>query len=201
LPNGILGHNPALEVYRGWTWTRRKEHLAKSAHPNGGITLKMVHVNGLEQQRRWALIMLDSLKALNIDLDIQPMLWPDMVAACKSPETFPDLFPVYQTANYGDPDNIAFAAYHSSRNGGWQNAVYNNPEVDALIEAGRTETDPAKRVEIYGADAAARCRRCAGHLWRAGAAQAGAARQREGLCLHPRRLERDRVPRLSVGDA
>lgn len=149
LPNGIMGHNPALEVYRT-NLEKAKEHLAKSRHPNGGITLKMVHVNGLEQQRRWALIMLDSLKALNITLEIQPMLWPDMVAACKSPETFPDLFPVYQTANYGDPDNIAFAAYHSSRNGGWQNAVYNNPAVDALIEAGRKETDPAKRMEIYG---------------------------------------------------
>jgi len=148
LPNGILGHDPALEVYRT-DLEKAKEHLAKSAYPSGGITLKMVHVNGLEQQRRWALIMLDSLKALNITLDIQPMLWPDMVEACKSPETFPDMFPVYQTANYGDPDNIAFAAYHSSRNGGWQNAVYHNPAVDALIEAGRRETDAAKRIEIY----------------------------------------------------
>ena len=149
LPNGILGHNPALEVYR-LNLEKAKEHLAKSKHPNGGIKLKMVHVNGLEQQRRWALIMLDSLKALNIELEIQPMLWPDMVAACQKPETFPDLFPVYQTANYGDPDNIAFAAYHSSRNGAWQNAVYKNPEVDALIEAGRKEIDTAKRIEIYG---------------------------------------------------
>lgn len=148
LPNGILGHDPALEVYRT-DLGKAKEHLAKSAYPDGGITLKIVHVNGLEQQRRWALIMLDSLKALNITLEIQPMLWPDMVEACKSPETFPDLFPVYQTANYGDPDNIAFAAYHSSRNGGWQNAVYHNPAVDALIEAGRRETDEAKRIEIY----------------------------------------------------
>ncbi len=73
-----------------------------------------------------------------------------MVAACASPETFPDFFPVYQIANYGDPDNIAFAAYHSSRNGGWQNAVYSNPEVDALIEAGRAEIDATKRAEIYG---------------------------------------------------
>jgi peptide/nickel transport system substrate-binding protein len=94
--------------------------------------------------------MLDSLKQLNIGLDIQPLNWPDMVALCQSPETFPDLFPVYQTANYGDPDNIAFAAYHSSRNGGWQNPVYANPEVDALIEAGRAEIDPEKRVTIYG---------------------------------------------------
>ncbi|MFN3937700.1 MAG: ABC transporter substrate-binding protein [Gemmobacter sp.] len=149
LPDGILGHDPNLDVPR-MDLEKARAYLARTAHPQGGITLKMVHVSGLEQQRRWALIMLDSLKALNIDLDIQPMLWPDMVAACQSPETFPDLFPVYQTANYGDPDNIAFAAYHSSRNGGWQNAVYNNPEVDALIEAGRTETDEARRIGIYG---------------------------------------------------
>jgi peptide/nickel transport system substrate-binding protein len=149
LPNGILGHDPALEVYRT-DLAKAKEHLAKTATPNGGITLKMVHVSGLEQQRRWALIMLDSLKQLNIDLTITPMNWPDMVAACQSPQTFPDLFPVYQTANYGDPDNIAFAAYHSSRNGGWQNAVYKNPAVDALIEQGRSEPNAAKRAAIYG---------------------------------------------------
>ncbi|MDG2268886.1 MAG: ABC transporter substrate-binding protein [Alphaproteobacteria bacterium] len=149
LPNGILGHDPDLEVYRQ-DLDKAREYLAKTDMPEGGFTLKMVHVSGLEQQRRWALILLDSLKALNIDLEIVPLKWPDMVAACASPETFPDFFPVYQTANYGDPDNIAYAAYHSSRNGGWQNAVYNNPEVDALIEAGRKEVDPAKRKEIYG---------------------------------------------------
>jgi peptide/nickel transport system substrate-binding protein len=149
LPSGILGHNPELDVYRQ-NLDLAREHLAMTDTPEGGITLRMVHVNGLEQQRRWALILLDSLQALNIQLDITPMNWPDMVASCQSPETFPDLFPVYQTANYGDPDNIAFAAYHSSRNGGWQNAVYNNAEADALIEAGRTEVDPARRVEIYG---------------------------------------------------
>lgn len=149
LPNGIMGHDPKLEVYRT-DLAKAREHLAKSKHPNGGVKLTMVHVSGLDQQRRWALVMLDSLKQLNIELDIKPMIWPDMVAACRTPETFPDLFPVYQTANYGDPDNIAFAAYHSSRNGNWQNAVYNSPEVDKLIEAGRAEPDEAKRIAIYG---------------------------------------------------
>ncbi|MCE0505024.1 ABC transporter substrate-binding protein [Roseivivax sp. GX 12232] len=149
LPTGILGHDPALEVPR-MDLDKAREYMAKTERPDGGFSLRMVHVSGLEQQRRWALIMLDSLKQIGIDLEIQPLKWPDMVAACASPETFPDFFPVYQTANYGDPDNIAFAAYHSSRNGGWQNAVYSNPEVDALIEAGRTEIEPEKRAEIYG---------------------------------------------------
>ncbi len=148
LPQGILGHDPALVVYRT-NLDKAREHLAKSKYPNGGVKLTMAHVSGLDQQRRWALVMLDSLKQLKIELEIKPMIWPDMVAACRSPETFPDLFPVYQTANYGDPDNIAFAAYHSSRNGNWQNAVYANPEVDKLIEAGRAEPNEAKRIAIY----------------------------------------------------
>jgi peptide/nickel transport system substrate-binding protein len=56
---------------------------------------------------------------------------------------------VYQTANYGDPDNLAFAGYHSSRNGGWQNPVYSNPEVDSLLTQARAESDPEKRRALY----------------------------------------------------
>jgi peptide/nickel transport system substrate-binding protein len=93
--------------------------------------------------------MLDSLKKLNIELDIKPMVWPDMVALTKTPQTAPDFFPVYQTANYGDTDNIAFAAYHSANNGNWQNMVYKSAAVDGLIEKGRAEADPTQRAAIY----------------------------------------------------
>jgi peptide/nickel transport system substrate-binding protein len=148
LPNGIFGHDPQLPVYRT-DLDKAKEFLAKSKYPNGGIKFTMVHISGLDQQRRWALVLLDSLKKLSIELDIQPMVWPDMVASTKSPQTTADFFPVYQTANYGDPDNIAFAAYHSSRNGNWQNPVYSNPKVDALIMRGRAETDEVERATIY----------------------------------------------------
>jgi len=95
------------------------------------------------------LVLLDSLKKLNIDLDLKPMVWPDMVASTASPDKVADFFPVYQTANYGDPDNIAFAAYHSSRNGNWQNPVYKSAAVDELIMRGRAETDEGKRKQIY----------------------------------------------------
>ncbi len=148
LPTGIFGHDPSLPVYRT-DLAKAKEHMAKSKSPNGGVKLEMVYVTGLEQQRRWALVMLDSLKKLNIDLDIKPTLWPDMVARCRSPQTAPDFMPVYQTANYGDPDNIAYAAYHSANNGSWQNMVYHTARVNQLIEQGRAETDEAKRRAIY----------------------------------------------------
>ncbi len=148
LPHGIFAHDPNLVVPR-MDLAKAKEFLAKTKNPNGGFKLEMVHVTGLEQQRRWALVMLDSLKKLNIDLEIKPMVWPDMVARTKSPQTAPDLMPVYQTANYGDTDNIAFAAYHSANNGNWQNMVYKSAKVDDLITKARAETDQAKRAALY----------------------------------------------------
>lgn len=148
LPNGIFAHDPNLAVPR-MDLAKAKEFMAKTKNPTGGFKLEMVHVTGLEQQRRWSLVMLDSLKKLNIDLEIKPMVWPDLVARTKTPQTAPDLMPVYQTANYGDTDNIAFAAYHSANNGSWQNMVYKNPKVDELITKARAETDEAKRAALY----------------------------------------------------
>ena len=147
LPPGLMS-DPKLKVPRT-DLEAAKAYLAKSKYPNGGVKLTMVHVTGLEQQRQWSLVLLDSLKKLGIELDIKPMVWPDMVASTKTPQTNADFFPVYQTGNYADPDNVAYAAYHSSRNGNWQNPVYKNPKVDALIEKGRGEVDPKKRAAIY----------------------------------------------------
>ena len=148
LPNGILGHDPKLAVYRT-NLVKAKEYLAKSDAAKGGMKLSMVYVSGLEQERQFALVLLDSLKQLGIELDIKALVWPDIVASAKTPATTADFYPVYQTANYGDPDNIAYAAYHSSRNGGWQNPVYHSAKVDALIERGRAESNEAKRKAIY----------------------------------------------------
>ncbi len=147
-PETIDGFDKDLPIYRT-DLAKAKEYLAKSSTPNGGIKITVAHVSGLEQQRRWALVLLDSLRQLNIELDIKPMIWPDMVSSARSPETTPDIFMVYQTANYGDPDNLAYAGYHSSRNGGWQNPTYANPAIDKLLDEARGETDPAKRRALY----------------------------------------------------
>lgn len=148
LPPGMFGYAPDLEVYRQ-DIAKAKEYLAKSAYADGGITLSIHHAAGYENQRRWALIMLESLQPLNINVDIRAMVWPDVVAMVKSPETTTDFFSIFQSPNYGDPDNTAFAAYHSSRNGQWQNPTYANPEVDAVIEAARSEIDQEKRAALY----------------------------------------------------
>ena len=148
LPNGIMGFDDTLQVYRtdpeqALAW------LAKSSVPKGGITLSMTYVSGLEQERRWSLVLLDSLKKLNIDLQVRQVLWPEFSGSTASPATTPDFFPIYETANYADPDNIAWAGYHSSRNGNWSNPTFGDPKVDSVLAQARAETDPAKRADLY----------------------------------------------------
>ena len=45
-----------------------------------------------------------------------------------------------------------YAQFHSSRGGTWMSAEWaNDPELDALLEKGRTETNEAERIKIYQA--------------------------------------------------
>lgn len=148
LPTGMFGYDPELKAPRQ-DMDKAREYLAQSQYKDGGFTLSIMHAAGYENQRRWCMILLESLKALNINLDIRPMVWPDIVAMAKSPDTMTDFYSIFQSANYADPDNTAFAGYHSARNGQWQNPVYKNPEVDKLIEDARAEVDPAKRAALY----------------------------------------------------
>jgi peptide/nickel transport system substrate-binding protein len=149
LPPGILGADPKLDVPRQ-DLNKAKEWLAKSKYPSGGVKVSYVYVSGLEIERKFGLILLDSLKKLNIDLDIKQLVWTDMVALTKDPKTTPDFFPVYQTANYGDPDNIVYPTYHGSQNGNWTNPTYNSKVVNDLIDKTRTATTEAERVKLYG---------------------------------------------------
>lgn len=148
LPPNILGADPNLAVPKT-DLAKAKEYLAKSKYPNGGVKLTYVYVSGLEIERKFGLILLDSLKKLSIDLDVKQMVWTDMVALTKEPKTTPDFFPVYQTANYADPDNILFATYHGSQNGNWTNPTYSNPKVDDAIIQTRGMRNEADRVKAY----------------------------------------------------
>jgi len=148
LPTGMFGFDKDLKVYRQ-DMDKAKEYLAKSAHKDGGLTLSLMYAAGYENEKRWALILLDSLKALNINLDIKPMVWPDIVAMAKSPDMMTDFYSIFESPNYADPDNTAYAGYDSARNGQWQNPVYKNPEVDKVIEEARAESNPEKRIALY----------------------------------------------------
>lgn len=61
-----------------------------------------------------------------------------------------EMFGLGWTADTGDPDYALFASFHSSMHGeGGNMSFYSNPEVDELLELGRSSTDPDVRKDAY----------------------------------------------------
>lgn len=126
-----------------------KASLAASAYPDG-FDLEYVYVTGLSIEEQFGLILLESAAELNINVQMTPLVWPDMVARAADQNTSPAAMAVYAGTDYADPDNFLWQAYHSSQAGGWSAAShYINPDVDALLEEGRSITDQERRKEIY----------------------------------------------------
>lgn len=128
---------------------KAKEFLKKSAHPDGGFELEYVHVQGLEDPRRIGLSLLDSLRALNIKVNIVAQPWPTMTARAGKPETAPNMMSVYVTPVGTDPDTVAYQYHRNSWGLYYGVSHYENPAIWKLIGEARGETDEKKRMEMY----------------------------------------------------
>ena len=128
---------------------KAKEYLAKSAYPQGGLTLEYYHVAGLEEARRIGLLLLDNLAALNIRVDVRPEQWPNMVAKGSKAETSPAMTSVYVTPISSDPDAVAYQYHPNSYGQYFAMSFYDNPKVAKLIDEARAMTDWEKRAPLY----------------------------------------------------
>ena len=127
-----------------------REFLAQSAWPEGGFELDYVYVTGLTFEEVSGLVLLEGLAELNITLNMTPMLWPDMVAACAAPETGPDVINIFTQPAYLDMDAHLYNQYHSGQWGSFNScSFYSNPEVDSLLDEARVTGDAAARTELY----------------------------------------------------
>lgn len=147
-PQAIKGHIDVDGIPRQ-DLDKAKEYLAKSEHPEGGITLDYVHVAGLEEARRIGLLLLDNLRALNINVNIRPEQWPNMVAAGASVETTPAMTSIYTTPISTDPDAVAYQYHPNSWGQYFAMAHYDNPEVADMIVKARRSANWDERADLY----------------------------------------------------
>lgn len=148
-PLNFIGAVQDLEVPT-YDIAKAKEYLAQSAWPDGGFTLDYVYVTDLTREEVTGLLLLEGLKELNITLNMKPMLWPDMVASCATPETGPALINIYTQPAYLDPDAHLYNQYHSGQWGSFNScSFYKNEQVDTLLDEARVLGDEAQRMEKY----------------------------------------------------
>lgn len=145
----FFGYVDGLD-YPTYDLDKAREYLAQTPWPDGGITLDYVYVTEFPREEIPGLILLEGLAELNIELNMIPMLWPDMVASCGSSETGPDIINIYTLPSYRDPDAHLYNQYHSEQWGSFNScSFYHNERVNELLDAARATTDPAKRQAMY----------------------------------------------------
>lgn len=147
-PATMAGHIDVPDMPRK-DLDKARDFLRRSRFPNGGIELEYVHVQGLEDPRRIGLALLDSLRALDIRVNIVGQPWPTMVSRGSKPDTAPNMTSVYVTPVGTDPDTVAYQYHRASWGLYYGMSHYENPEVWRMIDAARGETDNAKRMALY----------------------------------------------------
>jgi peptide/nickel transport system substrate-binding protein len=128
---------------------KAKDYLAKSAYPQGGIELEYVYVQGLEEERKIGLVLIDNLQRLGIKLKMVPMTWPNMVARAAKVETSPDFLAVFTTPVSTDPDAVAYQYHRNSWGKYYGSSFYQNDDVGKLIERARSIGKWEERAPLY----------------------------------------------------
>src|SRR5881628_2002566 len=158
--NAVLQTSPFPNATRGYIavpgfprqdLARAKEFLAKSAYPNGGIELEYVYVQGLEEERKMGLVLIDNLGRLNINIKVKmvPLIWPNMVARGSKVESSPDMLAVFTTPVSTDPDAVAYQYHKNSWGKYYGSSFYQNADVWGLIERARTLAKWEERAPLY----------------------------------------------------
>ena len=78
-PKAMRGHI-AVPGFPRQDLAKAKEFLAKSAYASGNVELEYVYVQGLEEERKMGLVLIDNLGKLNLKVKMVPLTWPNMVA-------------------------------------------------------------------------------------------------------------------------
>jgi peptide/nickel transport system substrate-binding protein len=131
-----------------------KRFLARSAYPNGFSATLLAGDSSQYNQR--ALFIQEALKPLNINMeimrvdgDLQDTYQMGGILDSNGKRDYDILLGGWE-ADYPDLNGNIEIMYVSSQAGenGYNAAAYSNPRIDTLIEAQRSEIDPAKRFEI-----------------------------------------------------
>lgn len=145
LVEGLIGHTGDLKEFE--YNPEEAERLMEEAGHAEGFEISII-TNDAPSRVDTAVYLQESLAELNITATVEQIEWGTYLEEAASGEH--DIFLLGWPNFTGDPDQSLWPLFHSSMQGAEGNRTfYDNPELDALLEAGREETDEAARAEIY----------------------------------------------------
>lgn len=149
IPVGMYGANPADQILKR-DLEAAKKYLAQCKYDPSEFTLEISWIGEVPIEERFALLMQANFAEIGIKSEIRKVPWALFTEQVTKPENTPNISQVFVNAVTGDPDTLLYPMYHSSLAGTWQSPEYlNNPEIDELLERGRTVSGEKEREAVY----------------------------------------------------
>jgi peptide/nickel transport system substrate-binding protein len=149
--DGLTYFNPNAKKY-SLDLEKAEEHLRAAwggAVWDTGFKFTLLYNTGNIARKTACTILAENINGLNplFQIVVQPADWGTVMVPNLVTFRMP-MFQIGWMADYPDPDNFVYPFMHST--GTFTGFTgYANAEIDALIEAGRLELDPAVREDIY----------------------------------------------------
>lgn len=141
----VWAYNDQLPAHE-YSIEKAKQLLVEAGYPDG---FKVTITCDQNQERLDTAEMMQSmLSEIGIEVEIASMERGAFIEKVIAGEL--DMFSLGWASDTGDPDYALFASFHSSQWGeGGNMSFYSNPEVDRLLELGRSSTDQEVRKQAY----------------------------------------------------
>ncbi len=145
-----FGYNPSLPAY-AQDAAKAKDYLAKCKYKTPDQRqLDIDWVTEVPAEEKLALLMKADFDPIGFQTAIKGTPWTLYTQQVSKPDSTPSVSIVYINAPTPDPDSILYNMYDSKVPATWESASHlNDPEVDKLLDTGRSENDMGKRKDIY----------------------------------------------------
>lgn len=149
MPPSIEGYNDEIEPYP-YDLEKAKQLLAEAGYPDGfkmELWAMPVPRPYMPEAMKVAEVIQESFRKIGVEAEIKTVDWATYLENARKGEF--DAFLLGWTGDNGDADNFLYALLDKDSIGSNNYSQYSSDELhDVLIKA-QTETDPAKRNELY----------------------------------------------------
>lgn len=149
LPAGFPGADPSLPLPNR-DLEAAKAELALSSYDPSKVSVDIAWVAEVPMEEKIALLFQQNLSEIGINVNVVRVPWALLTEQASKAETTPNATTVFVSTPFPDADSQLYSMYHSEAAGTWLSMSWvNDAQVDALLNAGRVETDPEARDQIY----------------------------------------------------
>jgi peptide/nickel transport system substrate-binding protein len=150
LPSGLIGYDAKAPVF-ATDLDKAKAELGQCKYKPADYPLDIAWIAEVPARERVALLMQAAYTQLGFTVNVTKTPWALVTEQVTQPKTAPHAVEIAVAAVTPDPDSLIYNMYSSSVPPTWMSAEHlSDPDVDKLLNEGRTETDDAKRAAIYG---------------------------------------------------